>query len=78
MSMLAMVGFGVGEIFGCFFIGVIVDKFGSKKATLLNLVNVVLMMASTILFIVEFKFNYMAWIMCFLWGVTDSAVNTNT
>jgi predicted MFS family arabinose efflux permease len=76
--MLGMVCLGVGEIFGCFFIGFIVDKFGSKRAILCNLLLISLMMSSTIAFIVIFEFNYLVWIMCFFWGFTDSAINTNT
>jgi MFS family permease len=78
MSMLALVLFGVGEIVGCFFIGMVVDKFGSKIATVVNLLNITAMIGVTIAFIIQFEFNYLAWIMCFLWGVCDSAVNTNT
>lgn len=76
--MLGMVLLGVGEIIGCFFIGYIVDKFGSKKAILCNIFLITLMMGSTFAFIIMFEFNYMVWIMCFLWGFTDSAINTNT
>lgn len=76
--MCAMALLGVGEVIGCFVIGYVVDKFGSKKAILCNLVLICLMMSSTIAFIIMFEFNYMAWIMCFLWGFTDSAINTNT
>jgi MFS family permease len=50
-SMLAMVGFGVGEILGGFLIGYIVDKFGTKMAILMNLVLIVIMFAITIAFI---------------------------
>ncbi len=76
--MLAMVLLGVGEILGCFFIGAIVDKFGSRTAIICNLVCILLMIESTIWYIVVYQFNYMAWIMCFFWGFTDSAINTNT
>jgi MFS family permease len=78
MSMLAMVMLGVGEVTGCFFIGLIVDRFGSKTAILCNIVLITLMMSSTIAFIIIFEFNWIVWLMCFLWGFTDSAVNTNT
>jgi predicted MFS family arabinose efflux permease len=77
-GMLAMVLLGVGEILGCFIIGNIVDRFGSKTAIIFNLVCLILMIFSTIWYIIVFKFNYMAWIMCFLWGFTDSTVNINT
>jgi len=50
-SMLAMVLFGVGEILGCFFIGFIVDRKGSKVATLFNLVIILIMGLVTIAFI---------------------------
>lgn len=67
-SMLAMVGFGFGEIFGGFFIGWVVDKYGSKVAILCNLVIILIMSGFTLGFIVQYEFNALAWIMCFLWG----------
>lgn len=50
-SMLAMVGFGVGEVLGGFFIGFIVDKYGSKVAILCNLLIILIMAGVTIAFI---------------------------
>ena len=50
-SMLAMVGFGLGEIFGGFFIGAIVDRYGSKVAILCNVVILMVMFGFTIAFI---------------------------
>ena len=38
---MVMMAFGLGEILGCFFLGYIVDKFGSKKAVTANLVILV-------------------------------------
>ena len=78
MSMLALALFGVGEIIGCFYIGMIVDKFGSKVATICNLINITAMIGVTMAFLIEFQFNYLVWIMCFLWGICDSSINTNT
>jgi len=66
--MLAMVLFGIGEILGCFFIGYIVDKKGSKIAVLVNLCVMALMTTVTLIFIIVFKFNWIAFVMCFLWG----------
>ncbi len=51
-SMLAMVGFGLGEISGGFFIGHIVDRYGTKTAILWNLLIILIMSAVTIAFIV--------------------------
>ena len=78
LSMLAMVLFGVGEILGCFFIGFIVDRYGSKIATIFNLLIMLTMGLVTIAFIVVYEFNYLAFLMCFLWGFQDSAINTHS
>jgi predicted MFS family arabinose efflux permease len=76
--MLAMVLFGLGEVLGCFFIGYFIDKFGSKFAVIINILIVLMMAGITFAFIIIFEFNAFAWIMCFLWGFQDSAVNTHT
>ena len=78
MSMLAMVLFGVGEVLGCFFIGAFIDKLGSKISVIVNLFIILAMTLVSIAFIMIYKFNSLAWIMCFLWGFQDSAVNTHT
>jgi MFS family permease len=75
-SMLAMVGFGFGQITGCFFIGMIVDRFGSKMAILSNVLIAIIMFGITLAFIDKFEFNSLAWAMCFLWGFQDAALNT--
>jgi predicted MFS family arabinose efflux permease len=49
--MLAMVGFGVGEVFGGFFIGFIVDRWGTKLAIVCNLAIILLMNGITLAFI---------------------------
>lgn len=48
--MAAMILFGVGEIFGCFFIGFIVDKLGSKVASVCLIVIMILMTATTLIY----------------------------
>lgn len=50
-AMLAMVGFGFGEILGGFFIGWIVDRFGTKVAILCNLGIILIMFGVTSAFI---------------------------
>jgi len=50
-SMLPMVAFGVGEIAGCFFIGWVVDKFGSRVAAIVNLIVMVIMTCLTLGFL---------------------------
>jgi predicted MFS family arabinose efflux permease len=66
--MLAMVLFGVGEILGCFFIGFIVDKLGSKKAVLFNLAILAAMFSVTFIYIHIYEYGFLSFLMCFLWG----------
>ena len=73
-----MVLFGVGEIMGGFFIGFFIDKFSSRFAVMINLVLIVVMGGVTLLFINQFSYNFLAYLMCFLWGFQDSAVHTHT
>jgi MFS family permease len=51
-SVLAMIAFGVGEILGCFFIGWVVDKYGSRKASWVNVGICLIMTVVTIAFLV--------------------------
>lgn len=48
--MLAMIMFGIGEILGCFSIGAIVDKYGSKIAGLANIIIMITMTLITIIY----------------------------
>jgi predicted MFS family arabinose efflux permease len=66
--MLAMILFGVGEILGCFFIGFIVDKYGSKVAGVMNIIIMSLMTIVTVIYCVIWEFSWLAFVMCFLWG----------
>ena len=74
----AMILFGVGEILGCFFIGWVVDKYGSKRATYVNCAIMIAMGSITVLYTFIYNFGVLAFLMCFLWGFQDSAVNTHT
>jgi len=73
-----MILFGIGEILGCFFIGYIVDNYGSYKATWVNVGIMTLMGISTVAYAFIYKFGLLAYVMCFLWGFQDSAVNTHS
>ncbi len=66
--MLAMTVFGVGEIFGCFFIGYIIDHCGSKPATITILIIIAVQSALTLAFIGVWEFGPLAYLMCFAWG----------
>ena len=74
---MAMIAFGVGEILGCFFIGFIVDKFGSRTAALVNVCICFVMTAVTLAFLLVDQYSALAYAMTFLWGIEDSATNTH-
>lgn len=68
-SMLAMVLFGIGEILGCFVIGFVVDRFGSRTASVVNIVIMITMTLVTLVYCVAWEFSWIAHLMCFLWGL---------
>lgn len=67
--MLAMVVFGVGELLGCFFIGVIIDKWGSRVATVVIVIICLVMMGFTFIFLIVYEYGVWAYLMCFMWGI---------
>jgi predicted MFS family arabinose efflux permease len=73
-----MVLFGIGEIFGCFFIGFIVDRLGSKVAALFNVLIIIIMVVVTVVYISLGEYFWLVYFMTFLWGFQDSAVNTHS
>jgi predicted MFS family arabinose efflux permease len=73
-----MILFGIGEVLGCFFIGWVVDHHGSYKATLVNIAIMSVMGIITVVYAAVFEFGFLAYVMCFLWGFQDSAVNTHS
>lgn len=72
-----MVSFGFGEIFGSVIIGMIIDKYGSKKASIYNVVMVFITIMVTLAFMLVGKYNWIAFAMTFMWGVQDSSTNTH-
>ena len=76
--MIAMVLFGLGEVLGCFFIGYIIDKFGSRKSVFVNIVIFIVMIFFTFAFLYQYEYNYFTFLMTFMWGFADSAINTHT
>jgi MFS family permease len=69
--------FGLGEILGAFFIGYFIDKIGSKLSTFVNLGVIFIMGCVSLGYILGEKWNALAWIMPFFWGLQDSCVNTH-
>ena len=53
MSMFAMVSLGLGEIFGGIVMGIIVDKIGAKRSSLINVLLVMAQTAAVLVYIIR-------------------------
>lgn len=73
-----MVAFGVGEMLGSMLIGIIIDKKGNRAAIVTNLILIFTQTVFTLAFLTVNEYNWLAFIMAFLWGLQDSANNTHT
>lgn len=67
--MLAMVALGVGELVGSITMGIVVDHYGAKWTTILNMIFIGLAATSVVVYISIDKFSWLAFLMAFLWGV---------
>lgn len=77
-SQFAMVAMGVGEMMGGLFVGKIIDTFSSKAAVIANVAIIAVMTIVSVAFIAIDKYNVLAFVMTFMWGFQDSAINTHT
>ena len=73
-----MISFGFGEVIGGFLMGWFIDKFNPKRATILNMIIIIVMTGVSLFSISLARFNYLTYTMTFLWGVQDGAVNIHT
>ncbi len=70
--------FGIGEVFSGITMSIIIDKYGSKKSCIFNIIAMILTTICTLLTILKNKYNYLTFITCFLWGVVDGFANIHT
>ena len=68
LALLAMVSLGFGEVFGSIVLGCIIDKIGSRKTSILNVVIVVSTFAVTISNLKLLEYSWLTFLMCFFWG----------
>ena len=70
-----MVLLGVGEIFGGQALGYIRDNSSNKASIVVYLIFCIISFTLTFLFNDKNEFNYLAYLMCFVWGFQDSGLN---
>lgn len=68
-ALFTMIAFGFGEVFGAFFMGWFIDTFNPKRATIMNMVIIFFMIIITLFSINCEKFNWLSFLMSFLWGI---------
>ena len=71
-ALFGMCVFGIGECCGYFY-GLAVDKLGNRKAIFLNLTIIVVNAGVTVYSINGLEYNYLSFIMTFLWGLQDAS-----
>ena len=72
-----MVIFGVGELLGGLIQGYIIDFIGSKNTCFINLTIIAIQGVVTIISIDQMQFNFMTFVMCFIWGFQDACINSH-
>ena len=77
-ALYGMVCFGFGEVIGGIAMGQVIDRCGSKMGSIKNVIIALAMCATTYASLYQLEYNYMSFIMCFVWGYLDGAVNIHT
>lgn len=72
MSLFAMIPLGVGELCGSAFIGLFIDRHGSKKAVIAYLISVLIAYTFAYAYLISNKFNLLVYFLTFFWGIQDS------
>ena len=68
LALKAMIGFGVGEVLGGFVLGLISDWIGMKATSFVNVAIILSMIGVTVVNILQLEYNWVAYLMCFMWG----------
>ena len=75
LALFGMVFFGVGEVVGGLFVGILIDFIGSRRTTILNLVILAITILVTLQKLANLEYNWFTYAMCFAWGFQDAAIN---
>jgi MFS family permease len=78
LALMGMVAFGVGNVFGGLFFGVVADKLGPKNACYVNVFLICVQGVVTVFSLDSMHFGILSYTMCFFWGLQDGAVNVHT
>lgn len=58
--------------------GWFIDKFDPRKGTLVNILIIIITISVTLASIGASKFNWLSYLMSFMWGIADGTINIHT
>jgi predicted MFS family arabinose efflux permease len=67
-ALFAMISFGFGEVIGGIIHGKVIDRWGSKNASIINVFICISMILMTLISLILNQYNWISFFMCFLWG----------
>ena len=65
---MAMITLGAGEVLGGIAQGIFIDKFGSKNAVYVNIINVAIASSLVTLYVYLDSYSWLAYMMTLAWG----------
>ena len=74
-ALFGLVAFGVGEVIAGFIHGLLIDKIGSRATTFVNMSIILVVIIVTELSLYQLEYNWLSFLMCFLWGLEDGTQN---
>ena len=73
-----MITLGFGQMFGGLLMGILIDRFGSKKTSLINVGLLAITTILSLIVIYQVNYNYITFTCCFFWGLSDGALNIHS
>lgn len=77
-TLYALAVLGIGEITGGYFMGLIVDKTSSRIGCVFNILSIIIACGLTYLQLRRNSYDWLTFLMCFMWGISDAFVNTHS
>ena len=78
LALMDMVAFGVGNVFGGLFFGILANKLSPKNACYVNVFLICVQGVVTVFSLDSMHFGILSYTMCFIWGLQDGVVNVQT
>ena len=69
---------GIGEMVGGVAMGQVVDNFGSRVGTILNVLTIVFACGISFWQIESNQYDWVTFLFTFAWGFSDGAINTHS